>query len=616
MLQSCGGGTWANGFMVTSSNFASGQYQQKFIYANGDTGTKTPTNTHKVSGSEVGRSLSERAETNSSGGVNTVPKSVGFENRSNFDTAIVDTGALSDSVQALIPYNFRNGTEVTTKESGTTLYAGSRQTINYTYIINPKANSATTKSSSEKYATTVHNPKWHLELCVGDSLCENGSTFRIDYQTTDKSPASESERNSKFNVANMWTGRVGDNAIKLNSTINVPDIPAGTRLCLRSAVWPASSGADTNWNDRDGDHQWARSAPSCFTAAKKPSIQIWGGNVYSSGNITTATNTKGNLAGYNNYGIESNYTMLSFGSWNELGIIANGKTTGFSSGASLGYGGINNGVLSPNPFSNNSASNTPNPGGSKQSVVCKRSPLTFANNCSGDTAPAIGNSTAGNNNKADKSALVSKYVYGDNADSLNYNVSGVVSLNDSSKLIDGVQYYHGGTGTLTISKTEINANSTQIVHSAGNIFIDGDITYHSAATYSLYSHLPKLVIYAEKNIYINCSTVNRIDAILIAGKDSSSDGNVITCANSNGEIPEINSQERSHQLVIYGAVIANKLVPTRTYGAATGANSIIPAEIINFDPTLYLWGGSDATTSEDRNTNMDITYIKELAPRY
>ena len=124
------------------------------------------------------------------------------------------------------------------------------------------------------------------------------------------------------------------------------------------------------------------------------------------------------------------------------------------------------------------------------------------------------------------------------------------------------------------------------------------------------------MIYAEKNIYINCSTVNRIDAILIAGKDSSNDGNVITCANSNGEIPEINSQERSHQLVIYGAVIANKLVPTRTYGAATGANSIIPAEIINFDPTLYLWGGSDATTSEDRNTNMDITYIKELAPRY
>ena len=398
--------------------------------------------------------------------------------------------------------------------------------------------------------------------------------------------------------------------------INIPDVPAGTKLCLRSAVWPANSGADTNWNDSDGNHSWAHSTPVCFTVAKKPSIQIWGGNIYSSGDMTTYTATKGNLAGYNDYKFEGDYTKLSFGSWGELGIISNGKTRGLSSGASLGYGGINNGVLSPNPFNANSISDTPNPGGSKQSTTCKRSPLTFANNCSGDVAPAIGNSTANNNNKADKSALINKYVYGENADTLNYDVSGTVELNDNSKLINGTQYYHGDTSVLTIPKTEIQINSTQIVHSTGDIFIDGDITYESKATYSLYSSLPKLVLYAEKNIYISCSTVNRIDAILIAGKNSSEDGKVITCANGDGVIPDVNSQERSNQLTIYGAVIANKLIPSRTYGAATGANSIVPAEIINFDPSLYLWGGSGENTSEDRNTNMDITYLKEVAPRY
>lgn len=606
MLQSCGGGTWANGFLTTSENFVSSPYQNKFVYSNGDDGTKTPTNTHKVTATEVGRNLVERSATNTSGGVNTVPKSVGFVNNSNYDTAVVDTGSLSDSVQAYVPYNFKNSTTVTNKESNTTLYSGESITIHHNFVIEPKPNSLTTKSSDEKYATTIGNPKTHLEMCVGGSSCENGSTFVAQYQTADKTKSNGLDTT----IANMWTGKT----IDVSNTINVPDIAAGTRICLRSAVWPATSGSDSNWNDPDGDHKWAYSAPVCFTVAKKPSIQIWGGNVYSSGKISTATSTKGNLADYNTYGIQSTYTKRSFGSWAELGIISNGKIKGLSSGASMGYGAIDNGVLSPNPFANNSAYSAPNPGGSAQSLNCKRSPLTFANNCSGDETPAIGNSIASTNIKADKSALINKYIYGTNAEVP--TVSGIVSLNDGSKLINGTQYYYGDTSVLTIPKTEISANSLQIVHSTGNIFIDGDINYHNEATYTLYSSLPKLILYAEKNIYINCSAVSRIDAVMIAGKDGTKDGIVKTCADIDGNEPDVNSQERSHQLSIYGAVIANKLVPNRTYGAATGANSIVPAEIINFDPTLYLWGGSDAATSEDRNTNMDVTYLKEVAPRY
>ncbi|MBR3115702.1 hypothetical protein IKF30_00515, partial [Candidatus Saccharibacteria bacterium] len=66
-----------------------------------------------------------------------------------------------------------------------------------------------------------------------------------------------------------------------------------------------------------------------------------------------------------------------------------------------------------------------------------------------------------------------------------------------------------------------------------------------------------------------------------------------------------------------GAVIANKLILNRTYGAASGENSNIPAEIIDFDPSLYLWGGSSAG-SEDEEDNVEIqsVYVRELAPRY
>lgn len=118
--------------------------------------------------------------------------------------------------------------------------------------------------------------------------------------------------------------------------------------------------------------------------------------------------------------------------------------------------------------------------------------------------------------------------------------------------------------------------------------------------------LPKVVIYA-KNIYISCS-VTRIDAVLIA------EGEVNTCSNGEGDSPVINDAARSNQLKINGAVIAGKLIANRTYGAATGNYSMVPAEIINFDPTLYLWGKS--VSENEANMSLLTTYLHELSPRY
>ncbi|MBR2753748.1 hypothetical protein IKD82_01085, partial [Candidatus Saccharibacteria bacterium] len=84
-----------------------------------------------------------------------------------------------------------------------------------------------------------------------------------------------------------------------------------------------------------------------------------------------------------------------------------------------------------------------------------------------------------------------------------------------------------------------------------------------------------------------------------------------------------NNANNSIQLKVNGAIIANELKPNRTYGAATGKNSIIPAEIINFDPSLYLWNvktkstsGSETEGESSKHLDMEMTDIIEIAPRY
>ena len=84
---------------------------------------------------------------------------------------------------------------------------------------------------------------------------------------------------------------------------------------------------------------------------------------------------------------------------------------------------------------------------------------------------------------------------------------------------------------------------------------------------------------------------------------------VKTCDSDN-----INAERNSIQLQINGAIIANSIDANRTYGAATGANSIIPAEIVNYDATLYLWGANRASVAE--SGSLSTVYIHEIAPRF
>ena len=625
---------WNNDFVVSSSFADSDRnYQHSVNNTPGDSSKKTDdipgTNSfYTVKGTDVGKSLKETITVNNgsitqkrgsgSNDSRTTPIQVEF-NKDPSDSRVSianvkTTPAPSKEATAKVPYNYRNDTRV--NNTNKIVYAGETLTVKHDYIINPKPNRYT--SPNTPYITNIGDPQWKIGIRVvgGDS-----------YWTRIHKPGSD---NNKFAVSESEMYQT--KTIPTETTINIPDVPAGTTICVRSAVYPRDSGTDDNLNKNaygiNDDRSWKKSDEVCFTVAKRPSIEVWGGNIYTRGKVTTATSTKNNLAGYSDYSykVEDNDNGVRvFGSFGELGLIASGQVTGLASGASMGFASNNNGVLSPNPLAEvintnpNTPANASNPGGSKKSSICDRSPLTFANSPCG-TLGQLGKTATTTNMEDDKNNVLGKFIR--ELDSS--NTGSPVVLNDRSKVqSDGTYYYYSnsdlevGTGGSKVT-TSIDNSTIQVVHSKNTLYVKGNLAYNE--TYQKYSELPKLVLYG-KNVVIECD-VTRIDALIIA------DEKVVTCNNfsddnGNSDVNSgslfdnaknhINERANSNQLIINGAIVTKTLVANRTYGAASGANSIVPAEIINFDPTLYMWGGLG--NDEGSDGDLEVTLTKELAPR-
>lgn len=602
---------WNNAFRMWSVGFGdTAQFGQDYKYDRGKMDVQKVYHDHFVKGAEVGNSLNMIARTSENANTQTTPSQVNFSNNSGSNLGNVVTRSVQSTASVLVPYNFENTTEVT-RDANDPLYAGETASIDFNITTSPKRNDVTDGT----YATIVRDAEWELEVCY-NGQCK---TTSVEVNSRTK----KGDLNGDFKLG-------GDKTPK-SISINVPDVPAGTDICIRSMVKPAKSGADTNWNNPAGNGEWAYSEQKCFKVAKKPSMQVWGGNTYSNGIINMADAIKNNLAYYSDaqYQVEAEGNAnktFAFGSWTELGLISNGGVRGLSSGASLGYADNNDGSLWPgyhpaDGFGNNNsgglstADKNQNPGGSSERSLCKRSPLTFPNVCTEGSVGGLGNTVK--NTEDDKDAILSTFIFGGGA---NIESPDNVTLNNSANKREGsnIYYYEGGDSALKMAEnTSIAKGTIQVVHSTGNIEINGNQEY--ADSYTTLEEIPKLIVYSEGEIRIGCG-VTRIDAVLIAES-------VLTCNSVGGDgainsdnIKEvINESKNSNQLNINGAVIANELYPNRTYGAATGANSIIPAEIINFDPTLYAWGTTTQAESGSGDGggggSLDITYRRELAPR-
>ncbi|MBR2839823.1 hypothetical protein IKE82_00615 [Candidatus Saccharibacteria bacterium] len=541
------------------------------------------------------------------------PRQVSFSYDGPRGLANISTASSSSRADVRVPYNFTNTTAMTIPTSRT-YYAGETGTIGTTLQANPRRNNTTNGT----YATIVRGVRWKFRICYNGTCQETA------------------EQGSSSTVLNA-TGNVNGSEDYREMNVNIPDLPAGSQICFSSAIYPADSGDETNWQNSAGNGGWsAWSTPACFNVAKKPSLQAWGGNVFSAAAINAQRAVKHNLKGYSSYNINAVGPQKTwvFGSWGELGVVSQRMITGFGSGATLGFASNSNGVLSPslspNPPEGNTVANTPNAGGSNDASFCKQSILTFTNSPCSSSSSSIN----GSDGK-------------DAADSINANIASIESLaginekgefissnikyqdiTESNFIIDGGMIsgmddktvLYRKTGDLVVEGGNLLRGTFKVVVATGNIRITKDIMIEGGETFENFRQVPKAVVYSNDTIAIDCG-VKRLDAILVAKNRVVTCGDNLNLGESLGKqiVAKINSRANSNQLVVNGAILTGRLYANRTYGAAAGANSIVPAEVINFDPTLYLWGGI-GDTGEDNDTNdnvnMEVTYIHELAPRY
>lgn len=555
-------GCWNNAYSVFSAGLTP-SFNDNFTYKAGDTSRRSTIKDHKVMGSEAGSSLSGKIKLNNVDGTKTTASQVTFVSISDMNVGQIKTDSKEQTAYVRVPYNFTNDTYIDS-ESQNKLYAGESVDIKYAIDVNPRENTVTDGT----YATIVRNAKWKLELCYEGNCVETNP--------------SSGNLNSSYN----YDGKKGE--IK-NTTIVIPDVDAGTEMCLRSAVFPANSGDERNYSDKNYSNTWKYSERVCYKVAKRPNMQIWGGSIYSARNVSVPISAKKHVYGFNEYSINTDNPYIVFGSWGELEVVASGRVSGLASGAGTGYARNNNGSLWPS-YNSNNASNSESlsnygPGGNVDGTMiqyCLRSTLSFANTqCSSGYVGNFGGMSQASVS-ANKNTLISRFVGGGDS-SIDYS-----EVSDNTIIPN--ENFNG----------MVEKGITKVIKANGKLTINGNLSY--ADGYSTLEDIPKLILYATGDITIGCN-VSRIDAVLI------SDGDINTCNSA-----DINASENSNQLIINGSVITNTLTLNRTYGAAKGANSIIPAEIINYDATLYLWGANQ--TSVSASAKFDSVYTREVAPRY
>lgn len=326
---------------------------------------------------------------------------------------------------------------------------------------------------------------------------------------------------------------------------------------------------------------------NCF-AKKSPTFQVWGGSVFTYGNIDLSDATSRVVGG----------SKHMFSSWVEYGVFANGY--------------VGNGLASGAASSGGSIEDVPGVNGD----YCKyRAPMSFANYSTDDFRLCPSGEMTG--------------TFGYNYPKFNMK-SSVEEIRKTGVDVGG----ENTTTTIPSASVPSVITQTTIVATYGDVNINGNIVYNTSdkVYYSL-EEVPKLFIYA-KNINISCG-VGRLDAVLFAS------GNIDTCYDGpkkgNGT-PDYDAvprgKEYSKQLVINGAIIAGQVLFRRTYGAVdlsnttdqTGGSVVskcqdnvkycasIPAEIINYDYSIIVTGKNSNTGTS--KTNLVTVYQRELAPRY
>ncbi|MBR2586881.1 InlB B-repeat-containing protein [Candidatus Saccharibacteria bacterium] len=271
------------------------------------------------------------------------------------------------------------------------------------------------------------------------------------------------------------------------------------------------------------------------------------------GSVLTAGGIKTSQTTYNN---------TRFGSWADFAIIASQKPIhGISSGAVLQNG-------------------TPD-----SASVCTRSPLTITNS---KCASSNKNEQLGNSNVSARADYINNLT--------EYFASSTLEYSALPSYISSGVHVINIDSDLTITK---------------NLQVGGAFSNRG---------VPQAIIIA-RNINI-AEGVTRIDALLVAkgSKNSSGKydvgGTINTCTTNTGGDIALSNTTCANPLKINGAMVANKILYRRTYGAdpnsPSGNTVSSPAETVNYSASTLLWGMERSTSASTPTT----VYLKKMPVRY
>ena len=578
------------------------------------------------------------------------------EHHESFPVDSEDLGNKETEVKAYIPYNFN--TFVTSEiEASDVAFTGEQVDISGTYHILPRQNELVSKT---QYATHTSDKEtfrlYEMLIPLGQNVYTLSGNERSDNDVCRYYGISRcnlvNTTKGHMNASGNYSGESKNSSI-FSRTIPDNEEYIGYKYCVASSIWPASSHQSSSNSINEnisgaamsgGDEsKYNVSDLSCITIAKKPNFQVWGGGMFTNGNIETSVSKKTIGSSFNSY---PSATEKLFGSWDEYHVIAGGNVAGFGSGASLGYEKGYNYTL---------------PSGGRTLPGSDIYKLTIANR---DTTGQSGipglpsgllsrlkaryrDNIAKNNSlkiTTHATGLQNIYLKGD------INLS-QIQLPDQNPDADSTLHRENNAFYKTLTTNE-HKNNTLVLYVDGALTIDQNLCYSSNSyncnafpstiqgTYAdirtnSISSLPQILIFAKKVNVL--SQVNRIDAWLILDEDHA-DNNIDTCA----DFSEPNATQCSETLIFNGPVFAKSLTLRRTGGAnhhtgnSTGISadarllgtryqkvsgtyyavsqdgSIAPAEIFNLRSDAYYWGMSQA----QRSGIAEVVYQRELAPRY
>jgi len=377
---------------------------------------------------------------------------------------------------------------------------------------------------------------------VPEAIAEGDTDNPCAHYTKDDGDKADSCSDQSTSVSIFNSG----NTSMPTADMLIDDEVAGTKVCYALSVF--------SYNQEIGSNKrWSYSIPACVTVAKKPKVQVLGGDLITGSDVSSSTSVK-SIDG----------VQRTFGSWVEYGIFAGGTVSGTASGAAFAGGG------------------------SLSNFKCGYSKLSFANVSLNETACNNTSTIIGNYTNAKSIPDVEASFAGDGI-----SIFGEIEPN-------GLESGIYSAGDIKLTESTLTQGKTIIIKATGKVTIIGNQTYYNGP-YTSISQLPQLVIIANEIIINN--NVSNVDAWLVAKGNS---GTIKTCEEIAKTVDSCNIP-----LVVNGPVTAQKMYLWRTAGSDPKADSGDPAEVFNLRADAYLWASYKAAV----NGLVQTVYTTELPPR-